>query len=558
MWDQYREIPKKAKDAYDDAVRILQEDLAQRRALRATDVVIDNLLQAVEWHDEFFEAWRLLGEIYLGTEQPLKGYIALKKAYRLKEGDVGVATLLGEASLTLDRPALALEYLKEAHEGEQIPLAARKLLALALAKSEKWEESLRAFGEALAEDPSDGEMRMECARVLGELGYPQDAASVLADYLDPYRDVIDKTPAILESGWIMQPGAVLDRLSPGAKKRAAAKETVARPENYLAWHAMGNQFLDGEEYEAAVACYKRALRIHPDYYDSLHNMGIALEELGREDDAFQMYESAIEADPDSAEAYLSVAELLEDMSPEDVDEIALNYLMYFRLDPEAEGFEEFEAEISKRLQQSPDIAQTLLLAHVYLLRDEIDKADRILRLIESAGGGETTINWVRGRIHSEQGNLEEAEKSYRRGLDVVHEEGSEAPLEEENLRAKLTYDLASLLEEDDREEEAREILEGGIDILDADGLSLLAELLVETDPEGAEEMWRRALNLDPEHPDTLLGLAERMIESGRVEEGLVLLETARKGDPEDKRIADRLNELYPKIGADELCRPVTE
>jgi len=546
----------KSRHHYNEAVRILQEDIAQRRALRGTEAVIENLLTAVEEDEGLFEAWRLLGEVYLGTEQPLKGYMALRRAYNLNREDAGVATLLGEASLILDRPKLALEYLEAAHEGEKIPLAARKLLALALSKSEEWEESLRAFGEALAEDPSDGDMRQECARVLAEVGYLKEAASVLADYLDPFRDFIDKQPAILQSDWIMPTGTVLDRLSPGAKKRAAEKEPVPRPEDYLVWYSLGNLFLDGEEYDAAVACYKRALRVHPDYYDALHNMGIALEGLGRCEDAHQMFEAAIEADPDLPEAYLSVAELLEDTSPEETDEIALNYLMYYRLDPEAEGFEELEPELRKRLDPSPDISQSLLLAHVYLLRDEIDKADLVLRQIESAGGGEATVQWVRGRILRGQGKTRDAEKAFRAGLDVLHEEESEAPMDEENLEGRLRFDLALLFEEEGRGDEALKVLNEDRDALDADGLALLAELLMGSDPQAADDAWRMALNLDPEHPDALVGLADRIIETGRLQEGIPLLEHALLNDPTDQDILARLARLYPLLGAPELSPPI--
>jgi len=546
------DIPAKARELYEDAVRILQEDMAHRRTIRGTEVVIENLIGAVREHDGFLAAWRLLGEVYLGTEQTLKGYLALKKAYGMRSDDAGVATLLGEASLTLERPALALEYLEAARSGEEVPLTAMKLYALALARSEKWEEALRAFGEALAEDPSDADIRMECAKVLSELGYKQEAASVLADYLDPYRDIIDKTPAMAETGWIMPTGAVLDRLSPGAKKKAADKETVPRPENYNAWYDLGNCFLDGELWEAAVAAYKRSLRVHPDYYDALHNMGMALEELGRSDDALQMYEAAIEASPDTPEAYLSIAELLEDTEPDETDDIALNYLMYYRLDPDAEGFEDLEGELREMLRESPDISLNLLLAHVYLLREEIDKADEILRQIESEGGGEATLQWVRGRILREQGKISEAERAFRTGLESVKNEESEVPLEEENLEAILRNDLADLLESEGREGEAGEILKEGAEILDADGLSLLAELLEPEDADAAEEIWRKALNIDPNHPDSLAGLAGRMLDAGNTEDGIVLLVAALKEDPEDEETIARLMELYPKIGAPEL------
>ncbi len=546
------EIPKKAKDAYNEAVTILQEDMTQRRAMRGTDIVIDNLREAVSEHDEFFEAWRLLGEVYLGTEQPLYGYLALKKALSIKEGDSGVATLLGEASLVLDRPQVALKYLETAHTAGEIPVAAKKLMAIALARAEQWQESLSAFGEALLEDPSDGDMRSECARVLSKLGYQHEAASIFADYLDPFRHFIGKQPAIMESGWIMKPGKVLDRLLEGAAKRAAKTEIVGRPEDYRIWYRLGNIFLDGDEFESARACYKRALRIHPDYYDALHNLGLALEGLNRQNDALQMYEAAIESDPETPEAYLSTAELLEDMDPDEHDEIALNYLMYYRLDPNADGFEELEKKLRLRLDDAPDIAQILLLSHVYLLREEIDKADSILKLIESAVEGEATIQWLRGKILQERGKTGEAENAYRTGLNLAKLDENEPTVEEDNVEAWIRFDFASLLEENGRIGEAKQILEEDIDTLDSDGMALLAELKLTDNPESAEEIWQRSLTNDPNHIDSLLGLADRMIDTGRNEEAVVLLERVHEIDPEDEEIPARLKDLYIAIDSSEL------
>ncbi|MCX6647203.1 MAG: tetratricopeptide repeat protein [bacterium] len=477
------EIPQKAKDSYNEAVKILQEDWAQRRTMRGTDIVINSLREAVKEYDGFFDAWRLLGEVYLGSEQPLEAYIALKKAHELKKENSEVPTLLGEVSLILGRPKLAWQYLELALAGENVPIAAKKLKALALARDERWQDSLAAFGEALAEDPSDGEMRRECAKVLSELGYNREAACIFADYLDPFRHFFGKQPAIVESGWIMKPGQVLDRLLPGASKRAAENETVGRPEDYRIWYDLGNVFLDGEEYESAAACYKRALRVHPDYYDALHNMGIALEELDRHDDALQMYEAAIEADPDTPEAYLSIAELLEDMDPEETDEIALNYLMYYRLDPTADGFETLEKELRARLEETPDIGQILLLSHVYLLRDEIDQADSILKLIESAVEGEATVQWLRGKILQERSQIKEAELAYRAGLSIVNLDEIEPTIEEQNIEARIRFDLAVLLEESARHSEALAVLEEDIDTLDSDGLCLLAELKLDSSPD---------------------------------------------------------------------------
>ncbi len=546
------DIPTNAKKYYDEAVTILQEDIAHRRTLRGTDQVIANLGKAVEEHQKYFEAWRLMGEVYMGTEQTLLGYLALKRAHKLKEDDVGAAVLLGEGALVLGRPKLALEFLKTALEAEEVPLAAHKLKALALAGVEEWEQSLRAFGEALAGDPSDGGMRRECSKVLSELGYRKEAASVLADYLDPFRDFIDNQQVILDTSWMMPYGSVLDRLAPGSRKRTKGHEVIARAEDYRAWYSLGNVFLDGEQHEAAAVCFKRALRIHPDYSDALHNMGIALEEIGRREEALQLYEAAMEADPEAPEVYLSMAELLEEIEPEETDEIVINYLMYYRLDPDAEGFEEQENELREMLGPSPDVSQELLLAHVYLLRDEIAKAETILRTMEASTGDEATLLWLQGRILQEKGASQEAERAFRTGLEIAGDNDSEESLEEDDVEARLRYDLAALLADSDREEEAKVLLMEDRDLLDSDGLSLLADLLVDDNPQEAEKTWVQALDLDPEHCDSLTGLADLKISQKLLEDGIILLERALGTDPDDKEIPARLAELYPEIGAPEL------
>jgi tetratricopeptide (TPR) repeat protein len=549
------DIPPKAVKYYEDAVATLKEEMAQRRGARNTEQVIDDLRKAIYEYPKFLQAWRLLGEIYLGLDQPLPGYLALQRAYYIKGDDPDVLTLLAEASLILDRPALALKYLEPLQTGEET-LVIKKLTALSLARSEQWEEALRAFGKALADDPSDGDLRRECAEVLSVLGYPKEAASVLADYLDPSRDFIENEPDIADSGWVMPLGAVLDRLSAGAQKEASKRETVAHPEDFRAWYQLGNIFLDGEQWGAAVACFRRALRLHPDFYDALHNMGMALEELDRPEEALRMYEEAIEADPESPEAYLSAAELLESVSPEETDDICVNYLTHFCQSDEIEGFDEMEPFFLARLDTAPDIAQMLLLAQIYYTLEQFDKAERLVRKIESAGAGEADVQLLKGQILNELGKGSEAEQAFRKGLDNLDSTDSEAGTGED-IEPRLLFELALLLSDSGRESEAVALLKESGDILDADCLCLLAELTGESNPKEAEAYWQKALDIDPEHMDSLIGLADHLTELKKLEPAITLLERAFKVDPDDEETVQRLAELYPEIGADELS-PVDE
>jgi tetratricopeptide (TPR) repeat protein len=553
------EIPPSAKKYFNDAVGILQENLSRRQVGREWEQVVGLLRQAVNEYPKFLEAWRLLGEVYLGTEQPLYAYLALKRAHYIKGDDPAIAVLLGEISLVLDRPELALKYLGMASSAEDVPAAVKKMTALALARSEEWEPAIRAFGEALAEDPADGDMRRECTEVLRALGYDKEAASVLADYLDPYREFIDTQQSILESGLIMQFGTVLDRMEAGARKKAKQREVVAHPEDYRAWYSLGNVLYDADCFEGAISCYRRALRIHPDYYDALNNMGLALEELGRGEEALQMYEAAMETDPDSPDAYLSIAELLEELSPQEADEIAINYLMYYRRSPEAPGFEEVEPDLVARLEKNPDISQSLQLAHVYLLRCEVEKADRVLKGIESAGSGEAILQWLRGEVFYENGNIEGAELAYRKGLENMTGEARETEGgDEEDIEPRLRMSLAELFIETDRDEEAIKVLTDGEESLDSDGLAFLGELLCESKSPEAEKVMLKSLESDPEHMDSLIGLAELKMENGKLEEAAVFLERAYKADPEDEEVIKKLSEIYPEIGVPELSPGMEE
>jgi len=546
------DIPSEAKTLYDDAVRILQEDMAQRRAIRGTEIVIENLREAIQIHDDYFEAWRLLGELYMGTEQPVYAYLALRKAHGLRSDDPAVAALFAEASLMLNRPELSLKYLENIEAGDDdIPEAVLKLKAMALSLAKKWDEAVDAFGQALAVSPYDGDMRRECAKILNRLEKRSIAASVLADYLDPFRSYIEKQPIILDTKWILEPGTALDHLSEGASAAAAEIETVAHPEDYRAWYELGNIFLDGEEYAASVVCFKRALRVHPDYYDALHNMGIALEEMGRQEDALQMYDAAVEANPDLPDAYLSTAELLEELAPDEIDEISLNYLMYYKLDPEAEGFEALEKRIREQLEKSPDISQILLLAQVYLLQDEIEKADSVLSLI-GGGYGEAAVHWIRGRILYEREDFTGSRKAFTAGMEIVSQNNIEPQIDDEDIESRLRYDYASLLEETGNLTEAKTVLEENQDALDSEGLTLLADLLHAERPVLAEATYRNALNRDPDNIDALLGISELMVSSDRTIEALVFLEHAHAIDPENDDITGKLADLYPSIDAPEL------
>jgi tetratricopeptide (TPR) repeat protein len=67
-----------------------------------------------------------------------------------------------------------------------------------------------------------------------------------------------------------------------------------------------------QDYEAAIAAFRQAIAIKPDYPEAYYNLGIALSRQGKTDDAAAAYRKAASLRPDYGEAYENLGALLCD------------------------------------------------------------------------------------------------------------------------------------------------------------------------------------------------------------------------------------------------------
>ena len=80
--------------------------------------------------------------------------------------------------------------------------------------------------------------------------------------------------------------------------------------NVRAYGLLGLALQADHRPEEAIAEYRNALAIKPDYDDALNNIGNCLVSLGRRREALDSYEQALQANPDLAVAHDNLAELL--------------------------------------------------------------------------------------------------------------------------------------------------------------------------------------------------------------------------------------------------------
>ena len=74
---------------------------------------------------------------------------------------------------------------------------------------------------------------------------------------------------------------------------------------------LGNALNDRGKLDEAVACYRRALELKPDYAEAYNNLGNALKDQGKLEEAIACYRRALELKPDSAEAHGNLGIALE-------------------------------------------------------------------------------------------------------------------------------------------------------------------------------------------------------------------------------------------------------
>src|SRR5208337_4411026 len=68
----------------------------------------------------------------------------------------------------------------------------------------------------------------------------------------------------------------------------------------------GNAYRALNKPDEAIACYRRALSLKPDYHEALNNMGSVLAEQGKLDEAIACYRRAVSLKPDFYEAHYNL------------------------------------------------------------------------------------------------------------------------------------------------------------------------------------------------------------------------------------------------------------
>ena len=178
-----------------------------------------------------------------------------------------------------------------------------------------------------------------------------------------------------------------------------------KPDYAEAHNNLGNALKDQGKLDEAVACYRRALELKPDFAEAHNNLGIALKDQGKLDEAVACYRRALELKPDFAEAHNNLGNALKDQGK--LDEAVACYRRALELKPDfAEAhnnlgnalkdqgkLDEAVACYRRALELKPDYAASLgslvhALQHLCCWEDLKVLSQRVIEVVDrDAGGG---------------------------------------------------------------------------------------------------------------------------------------------------------------------------
>lgn len=203
---------------------------------------------------------------------------------------------------------------------------------------------------------------------------------------------------------------------------AAYKEAISiKPDYAEAHNNMGVSLHAQYKLKEAIASYQKAILINPNYTEAFHNMGNTLYEQGRLEDAIAAYRRALCIKPDYANAYISMGNILHEQSK----------------------LEEAAAAYEKGLLENPADADAFYnLANTFYKQGNLNGAIDAYRNAVSIRPDYADAHYNMGIILQEQSKLEDAIAAYEKARF------------EQPDNANILYTMANALREQGKLENA--------------------------------------------------------------------------------------------------------
>ncbi|HZG20190.1 MAG TPA: tetratricopeptide repeat protein [Herbaspirillum sp.] len=363
-----------------------------------------------------------------------------------------------------------------------------------------------------------GPMILQIQRLLSRAKDKQASFTILQNITKPYGDLMETHLALAQGAFSIGDGAQAQR-----EARAALK---IKPDSELAVLTAAQVASDNKEATKLVTDF---LRKYPDAREVRVAYARSLVEQKDYKQARSQFETLLKEDGEDATTLFALGVLSAQTEQlKDAEYYLQRYLQVLSAQPEED--------------RDPSQA-ILLLSRIAEERRDLDSALRYLDQAEPGNEGYVNIQVRRAQLLARKNDIEGARKAL---------EGAQAESANDGEQLQLLLAESSLLRDANRNQEAADVLKGGLERFpnNTDLLydySMVLEKLGKYDE--MEKSLRRVMQLAPgnQHAYNALGysLADRNV---RLPEALELIQKAADMAPEDAFIADSLGWVLFRMG----------
>ncbi len=296
-------------------------------ALGQTDEALTHLHHALRHQPGLAEAHNHVGLIFAQAGRLDEALVSFRAAARAKPSLAEAHHNAALALLRQEKPAEAAAACREAVKANPNSADAHNTLGLALAGQGLFDEAAASYREALRLQPKHARAQANLAEALRQLGETGSLSALAAG------------PGGAESAEACnQLGLTLLEQHKSEEALARFREAVRlRPDFAEAHNHLGLALADLNRPAEAVASYREAIRLKADLVQAHHNLGIALRMQGKHAEAEAACREALRLKPDSPEGHNNLGLAL--LEQRKYEEAGASLRESLRLKPEfAQGY----------------------------------------------------------------------------------------------------------------------------------------------------------------------------------------------------------------------------
>ncbi len=304
------------------------------------------------------------------------------------------------------------------------------------------------------------------------------------------------------------------------------------------------------QFKDALESYKQAVKIDPKNGAAYYNLGLLYLEKKDIDKAREYFEMSLSFDEDSFEPHEALSRIYSQKKMYDKAVVEINEAIRLRNNEPSlhlslgalllKSDKENQAEnvFTRAADLFPQsLPVQMRIADWYYTRRVFDKSLEAYKVAEALNSNNQVVQFRIGKLYIDKNENVKAKKAFEKSIKLNPKD------------AQSHYQLGKLHSRLGEWGRAQSLLSNSISLDSAYGLShyeLGIVLMGRGEVDSAKEEFQKALNIDPENPDFIIGMVNALVEKNQLDQSLNLLLPTSKKESNNAKVFYAICNVYTK------------